>query len=522
MEFVKNLVQFLKVLLQKNKGVRRLGITLISIMTMYYIRKLYWHFYCRIHHLPNGIRGLPFVGIVFAMGINEKKFLNHTCPKHGPIAIFNMLGTKGVMINDWKLAKFVLHDNRILNRPPLVENAMTINNVLTGSGEEWAQDRRIFINALTKIINRSYLLQLANQLLKENLFVTLDEHIANNELWSCYLDLRNLSFNVIFAAMFGVKIKSDDPFFNEFMKLFETWNQNRVFYVLISVLVPEFVKKYVNFRQNYIGAYEMKIYKLLDPLIQQSIDTYDESKIELWFHHMLQDIGYKGDKNISNETRHKLAATTLVAVGAGMETTAHTMEYAMLTLTKYPKYQQLLYDELLEVYKNKENFDLSKINECHMHRAFIHEALRCSIPAPTGGYHSSNVPIEIKLTKDNVSQKYSKEWNKTYVIPKDYFYMFNFTTMCESETSPFDIENFLKYDNTSKRKVFSQNPNVFPFGAGKRSCAGELIAVQELYYVIALLILHYKFSCDHDFTITIETHGLNRVTSKIGISVLKR
>jgi len=89
-----------------------------------------------------------------------------------------------------------------------------------------------------------------------------------------------------------------------------------------------------------------------------------------------------------------------------------------------------------------------------MHRAFIHEALRCSIPAPTGGYHSSNVPIEIKLTKDNVSQKYSKEWNKTYVIPKDYFYMFNFTTMCESETSPFDIENFLKYDNTSKRKVF--------------------------------------------------------------------
>jgi len=151
MESVRNILQFVKDLVNQNKIDRRLGIavvTIITILTTHYVRKLYCHLYCRYYRLPNYVLRAPFFGSVFGMAANLKYYLTYTAPKYGAIATFNLFGTNAVVVNDWKLAKLLLCDNRILNRPPIIQEEFTIPNILTNSGEKWVHDRKIFVSTL--------------------------------------------------------------------------------------------------------------------------------------------------------------------------------------------------------------------------------------------------------------------------------------------------------------------------------------------------------------------------------------
>jgi len=270
--------------------------------------------------------------------------------------------------------------------------------------------------------------------------------------------------------------------------------------------------------------------------MQKAIAQYDGKHIETLFDHILYDIEHNGSYtngntssnnnnikcNLSEYMLNTLKSNVFLLLNVGIESTSHAIEYGILGLTKYPKYQQLIYDELISVYETKEEFNLIKINDCHIFRAFVHEIIRCSVATPKGGARSTKESFVIEITKDNISEKYAHEIGQKYLIPKDFVIEPNFVYCFETDTRDIDIENWLKYSEVAKRKIFCNNPTVFSFSLGKRSCPGEPIVLKQMFYTLGSLILRYRFYSKFDFEI-VTAHGNNTtIVDHIGINVDKR
>eukprot|EP01083_Nonionella_stella_P076195 207494_1 len=74
---------------------------------------------------------------------------------------------------------------------------------------------------------------------------------------------------------------------------------------------------------------------------------------------------------------------------AGSGPTSSTLTYGMVLLAKYPKTQQMVYDELMCVMKQhkKEQFDFEIVNKLHIFRAFVYEVMRIACAVPNGLPH---------------------------------------------------------------------------------------------------------------------------------------
>jgi len=152
--------------------------------------------------------------------------------------------------------------------------------------------------------------------------------------------------------------------------------------------------------------------------------------------------------------------------------------------------------------------------------------LRCSSVAAQGGPRAAFENITIEITKDNVTDQYSRFVGEKFVLMKDCLLQFNFIHFGKVDVEEFDINHWLKFDEVSKTYKFDGNhPNIFPFSLGRRSCPGENIAMAELYVSISLLILNYKFKAPiNENEMEIETVCLTaqEVHPKIGVKVERR
>jgi cytochrome P450 len=284
------------------------------------------------------------------------------------------------------------------------------------------------------------------------------------------------------------------------------------------------------------GSYQNNLAKIFEPLIRQNIDTYDENNLQTWVHHVIYDISTKNNaNNKDNKENHKINLTesdinlirgdVIGMLSAGIDTTGFTLEYAVLLLAKYPKCQELVYNELIKKFENKE-FSLARINECPLFRAFVSEVLRCSSSAAQGGPRTSFVDYEIELTKDNLTEEYSSFIGKKFIIPKDSHFQVNILYFNKAEIDEFNINNWLKNDEVNNTcKYESNHPNVIPFSIGKRSCPGENVALAEINVSLAAFILNYKLSSTvKPETMEIKTYveASRMIHPKIGVKVDRR
>eukprot|EP01083_Nonionella_stella_P261851 891019_1 len=124
-----------------------------------------------------------------------------------------------------------------------------------------------------------------------------------------------------------------------------------------------------------------------------------------------------------------------------------------------------------------EKFDISVISACVNLRAFVHETLRIS----------NVVPLNPHFNDKDVTLKYNGE---TYFIPKNtgiyintqYIHYGGFNDSLE-----LNLKNWI-----DEKGKFKMNSGFILFGMGKRNCVGQTLAMKELYYVLALLVLKYK------------------------------
>lgn len=163
---------------------------------------------------------------------------------------------------------------------------------------------------------------------------------------------------------------------------------------------------------------------------------------------------------------------------AGMETTSTTILWAILLLAKFPAVQQRVYNEIHEVLDDR----VPRFADRHKlvyTEAVLHEVQRFASIAPLSIPHVATDTFEVD----------------GFVIPKNAVLIANLYAAHHDEEVWPDPHNFnpLNFFDETKR-CFVNREYLVPFAVGRRSCLGEMLALQELFVFFAGLVRSFRFS----------------------------
>nr|AFJ44751.1 cytochrome P4501A [Micropogonias undulatus] len=166
--------------------------------------------------------------------------------------------------------------------------------------------------------------------------------------------------------------------------------------------------------------------------------------------------------------------------GAGFDTISTALSWSVMYLVAHPEMQERLYQELKDTVGLDRSPRLSDRPSLPFLDAFILEIFR----------HSSFLPFTIPhCTSKDTSLN-------GYFIPKDTCvfinqWQINHDPEIWKDPSSFNPDRFLSADGTEVNKMEGEKISIF--GMGKRRCIGEVIARNEVYLFLAIIVQKLQF-----------------------------
>ena len=167
---------------------------------------------------------------------------------------------------------------------------------------------------------------------------------------------------------------------------------------------------------------------------------------------------------------------------AGYETTSTTMKWVIAFLVNYPKYQEDVQRQLDEVVGDR-NPSLNDRPNLPLIQATIIETLRVGNVVPLAIPH-------VTLTDTTICG---------YRVPKDTI-VFPDTESVHLDPKCWDdptVFNPYRHIDENGNLITNQG-NFFPFGAGRRVCAGEPLAKVELFLFVSWMLQKFTFVAEED------------------------
>ena len=405
---------------------------------------------------------------------------------------------------------------------------------------------------LKRIFNKILFPSMTNGKYKdyENVKYKSDEVATTFEWDSVHQDMRNMSFNVIFGSLFGIDkhLSRDNELFIQFSKCLQTWTGHIPICLLPRFLsldkyfpwLAKSIDKLLKVDTKFHHVYEKQFNMLNDSYIKNAIKEH-ENHINSDNKTLFDEI-YQTAKQEMN--MKELIADIIVLFSGGTETTATTMEVSLIQLAKNQTMQQQIYQEIVALCgdrfesllnnsdddhdsdatnneKEHVQFKKSKFDfrQCVKFNAFIHEVLRWITLGPVAiprclskdclikfdinkeNNKCCNILVEpcASLGKNSNSKKTKKESQKREfeykiegcgdsIVQANFLYLMRHNTNVWSDNpTKFDINRWIIDGKFCKKQ------ESVPFGVGRRDCVGRMIAMKEITYMLALLILKFEF-----------------------------
>ena len=487
---------------------------------------------------------VPIVGSLFMFLLYPKQFRCDILPQYGDIVGYNIANIKFYKLNDVLLIHKLF--KLATQRPAILANTYLFAGItpdvgLCNEDGRWSYRRKLLMQSLITTLNSRKVEMEMNKILKEITYEYLDSNLSkttfnNNDkqfLWYPRRCLRNISFNVIYYSIFNKYYKLNDLKFEQYSDESDIFISNAFNAVFASNLKPKFLSKLL--LENKVKAFHeaaMKVQQLVMQDYQDAVNDGNTAGERICEY-------YHKDSVMTND----MAMTDLRAlIQAGMDTTAHTMEVGLLLLAKYPNVQNIVYNELTSNDNNNINsidkkeragFDLSKVKEFPQLRAFVWEVLRVAAPDPDGVQRSCDKEIRVVRYKNRIGSggddiicdyRDSKLWGSAKVLKIlkeneiEYDYILEKNRILEPNITYLhwkSIENgeelnlnyWLKKnsdESNDKKFTFVTNKSSIPFGAGKRDCPGQSLAIKELYAFFGNLLLKYQILSPSENDIKLE------------------
>ncbi|XP_041029031.1 flavonoid 3'-monooxygenase CYP75B137-like [Juglans microcarpa x Juglans regia] len=177
----------------------------------------------------------------------------------------------------------------------------------------------------------------------------------------------------------------------------------------------------------------------------------------------------------------QLKAVLFDIVVAGSETTTTMSEWVMARLLKHPEIMRKVTEELTEIVGLDNLVEESHLPKLHYLEAVIKEAFRLHPPGP---FLILRTPSESSIIGGYLVPKGSSIFLNAWSIQRDPKYWDN--------PLEFKPERFL--NNAYGRFDYSgNNLKYFPFGSGRRICAGLTLGERTLKYILASFLHSYKW-----------------------------
>eukprot|EP00253_Pinus_taeda_P000913 PITA_00913 len=435
--------------------------------------------------LPPGPLGWPIVGNLLQLGNNPNESLFHLATKYGPLMSVSLGMKTTVVVSSPAMAKEVLktHDQLLAGRT-------VIQSVKPASHDKysfvWAQYgshcrmlRRISNTELFSV-NRLGTLQ---HLRRDQVLLTI-QRILQEGIEGKSINIEDamvhFSVNLLGNMAFGKDMfDSHSPAFEEF--------KNSISNMMASLGTPN-LADYFPFLQRLdpqgVGHNTKicmeRVFRILDKFMEdrlvkrgKTMDGNDDAKDLL---DVLLDMR-------SNEfTVIHIRSYLTDIFGAGIDTTAKTMEWAMAELIRNPEKMKRAQAELDQVVGRNRRVEESDTESLPYLCAVVKEAFRLHPVGPLLLPHKAVTACEIG----------------GYLIPKDTQVIVNVWAIGRdpsiwNEPSKFVPERFMD-SKMSSVDFKGQHFELLPFGSGRRMCVGLPLASRIIHLVLASLLHSFDWA----------------------------
>ncbi|KAM7258130.1 hypothetical protein ACFE04_013871 [Oxalis oulophora] len=436
--------------------------------------------------LPPGPLTIPIFGNWLQVGNDlNHRMLASLSQKYGPVFMLTLGSRKLAVVSDPELATQVLHTQGVEfgSRPSnVVFDIFTGNGkdmVFTVYGDHWRKMRRIMTLPFftTKVVN-----QYSDMWEEEMELVVDDLEKMKSKGIVVRRRLQLMLYNIMYRMMFDAKFESmEDPLFVEATR----FNSER------SKLAQSFDYNYGDFiplLRPFLRGYLNKCRDLQSRRLAFFNNYYvDERRKIMAANGGKHKISCAMDHIIEAQIRGEISDENVVYIVeninvAAIETTLWSIEWAIAELVNHPTVQRKIRDEIKTTLKGNSVTE-SNLSQLPYLLATVKETLRLHTPIPLLVPHMNLE--EAKLGG--------------FVIPPETKVVVNAWWLANNpklweNAEEFRPERFLEEELNTEAAVAAGKVDFryLPFGMGRRSCPGIILALPILGLVIAKLVSKFE------------------------------
>ncbi|KAL9441754.1 hypothetical protein AB3S75_020287 [Citrus x aurantiifolia] len=435
----------------------------------------------RISNLPPGPWKLPIIGNLHQLaGSLPHHRLRDLTKKYGPLMLLQLGQVPTIIVSSPEVAKEVMktHDVVFASRPHFpAAQIMSYNYrgiIFSAYGDCWKQLRKICVSELLSAkrvqsfqsIREAEVSDLINWISsKAGLVINLTEKVYS------------LMYGITSRAAFGNRSRDQETFVSvieETTKVISGFN--------IADMFPS-----IGLLQRLTGN-KSQVEKLLqeaDRIVENIINDHKKRKAKLKncktgddedLVDVLLKIQGHGDLD-SSLTTDNIKAVIFDIFGAGSETSATTVDWAMYEMMKNPRVMEKAQAEVREVFNRKGKVDETGINEMKYLKLVVKETLRLHPSAPlilrecgdSCEINGFNIPAKARVIVNS------------WATGRDPMYW--------TEPESFIPERFIDHSVDYKGTNFEY----IPFGAGRRICPGMSFGLASVELTLAMLLYHFEW-----------------------------
>ncbi|KAG8658356.1 desmethyl-deoxy-podophyllotoxin synthase [Manihot esculenta] len=451
--------------------------------------------------LPPGPWKLPLIGNLHQLvGSLPHHSLRNLANEYGPLVHLQLGQVSVVVISSPDMAKEVMktHDVIFAYRPNLLAGRImsydSTNIAFSPYGNYWRQLRKICV---MELLSPGRVQSFRS--IREDDVASLTKTISSSA--GSPINLAEKVFSMIYSitarAAFGEKCKDQE----EFMSLILRSATLAGGFCLGDMYPSVKVLQVISGMKPKLEKLHKEMDKILDNILKEhreeklAAKASDEEASEDLVDILLR-FQEQGDLEFSL-TDNNIKAVILDIFGAGSETSAATIEWAMSEMLRNPRVMKKAQAEVRRVFDGKADVDEKRIQELKYLKLVIKETLRLHPPVPLLLPRECSETCEINGYKIPVKTRVVVN---AWALGRDPSYW--------SEAETFFPERFADSSIDFKGTNFEY----IPFGAGRRICPGISFAQPNIELPLAHLLYHFDWKLanglkreDLDMT---ETFGL--------------
>ncbi|XP_050404552.1 cytochrome P450 2D3 [Patella vulgata] len=435
--------------------------------------------------IPPGPSYWPIVGNILEMKLTfackRHKYFEQLQEKHGDIFRIYFGSQLMIVLNDFESVDeaFVKQKDVFSIRPAkkLWSVNRTIQNgkgVIWSSGQEWKDARRMALHTLRDLgVGKSTL----EERIKDETNVVLDFLFKSEGTSFCAHEIMmKATTNIISSVVFGKRYHYDDPGFLKIMEVIDAgFKSDGPFSPINEFPLLRFMPFLASKLLAITNAVEQAA-KFISERVEEHKRAFSKDNINDFIDVCL-DIGENSESSSISEGCLRRSILDLFL--AGSDTTATTLDWALLFMILNPEVQKKCQEEIDDVVGDSRMVGWSDKSKMPYNEATLLEVQRIGNTIPASLPHTAS--------RDTVV--------KGYLIPAGSLvyanmYACHLDSRYWKEPLKFKPERFI--DDTGK--VSKHNASFMPFSTGPRMCAGEPLARMELFLFFTNVLQRFSLS----------------------------